>query len=245
MPRTIARRAPLLAVLLLTPIACDGDVPPQDLEATIHVTHAFDDVDSMVVTALVSGEVLPSREELTISVDGADVQHLVSVGAHVFAAHDLRPPAPGEPIDVVLTTPAGSAELAVPMVHPTAAAAVPAIGLAPGASLDLAWAASFPEERDWIGFRGQGYVSWQLPPEVAPEGVLEVPPGATSITIPPELVATWRRGVETFVAGAISQPVLGTVVVLRTRAADAAPALAGGQIVVAFEVVNQAVTLLP
>lgn len=241
---------PSVAALVLasaTLAACGGDVPPEEMVGFVIIQTWFDAPGEAYIRAFVGAEDPPDASEMEVTVnEHAAAYHSTSgpgsddAVKHVFDV-TVPTPAPGAPYEVSVTAPGGSATMAIPMVQ--AASLIEPGGAAElerDAPLDVAWSAATPEERDVVLFQNDLYSG-----SVGGDGSVEAAPGATSLTIPAEVVATWRADLEQLAPELVGQPIDGELVLVRTRSGSAQPALGSGSLTIYAGVARQPVTLLP
>jgi len=237
---------PALAVVSLLAatgsIGC-ADATPGELEGRVYLVHVGGAEDGLQVTAALSGDAIPPHEDLVVTVDGSPIAHDASGGSGHIYHGTVAMPEPDVPIGLQIATDEDRAEIAIPMVHPASFIhEVASVEVTRGEALTVAWTEAFPGEEDWIYFRTDGYFSVGLPPDTS--GAAPAASGATSVTIPPELIAAWREDFA-LSRGAVPGPVTGVVGLLRTVIVPASPQLAAGEVVLAVEVDSMPVVLQP
>lgn len=236
-----------LLVASTTLAACATDVGPHEVEVSAFVQSDLLAPGASNVRVFVASGDLDDAGEVEVSVNGQALDHEETNGAnrppqHVFDTTTTSP-APGEPFEVTVELPGGTAELSIPMVQ--AATLVEPAGpaeVAPGEALEVIWSGGVPEESDWVSFRlgGEYVIGW-----IGGPGAASAEPGATAVTVPAELVASWRAELEAFDSTLEGRAIEGTVSVWRRRSASARPEVASGHLQIIAEVASQSLVLLP
>lgn len=245
--------SPVLLLIAATLLAC-SDPAPDTLTAQLYLTPRFADDGTMRAMAILSGDdELP--DALTASVNGERLTDEVenAEGTARIASLTIGTPEAGAAVTFEVKGDGGTAAVTGRMVHPAAFILAGPVSLEPGEDHAIAWDVSAEGERDWLYFRSEaaGVFTAALPAgeeHGVPPGMVEVPAGATQVSIPAATVAAWREAVESEAAllgEDVVGPITGTVGLLRTSTADASPAFADGFLVVAAEVASVEVVFQP
>lgn len=239
----------LLSLLLASTslVACATDVGPGEVEVSAFIQSTFLEPGASSVRVFVASGDLDDAGDVDVSVNGEGLAYEATNGTsgpsqHVFDTTTATP-APGSSFDVTVELPGGTAELSIPMVQ-AATLVTPAAPaeIAPGEALEVAWSGGVAEETDWVSFRGgdDHVIGWNGGP-----GAAAAEPGATSVTVPADLVAAWRLELEAVDPTLAGQPIEGTLSLFRRRSVSARPEVALGHLDVLAEVASQTVVLLP